>query len=53
MGCIYSKWIVKIGFCKLIHLYLKYSDCSTAFLHAIYWSVCVLLVICLQQQHVD
>ena len=24
-----SKWVVKIGFSKLIHVYLKNSDCST------------------------
>ena len=39
MGYVCSEWIVKIGFSKLIHVYLKYSDCSTINFDACYMMV--------------
>lgn len=47
MGYISSKWVVKIGFSKLIHVYLKYSDCSTVCFVARYMVVSLCFASCI------
>lgn len=47
VGYIRSKWIVKIGFSKLKHVYLKYSDCSIINFVACYMGVSWCFVSCM------